>query len=225
MQNCCCFSGAKLCPTLCNPKDCSMPDSSLWHYLLEFAQIHFHWVVMLSNCIILCHPLFLSPSIFSSKYQGLFHWVSPLHHVAKVLELQLQRQFFHWKFRVDLGLTALFSSHFKGFSSLLQQHDSKELILWHPALFMVQLSHLYVTTRKTIALIILTFVSKEMSLFFNTLSRIIIAFLPRRKQVSVPNFVSMRTFLIYYLLQVFCFVLLQHLKLDDFNKYFTRNIQ
>ena len=65
--------------------------------------------------------------------------------------------------------------------SLLQHHSSKASILWHSAFFMVQLSHLYVTTGKTIALTIWTFVYKVTFLLFNMLSRLIIAFLPRNK--------------------------------------------
>ena len=66
-------------------------------------------------------------------------------------------------------------------NSLRQHHNSKTLIHWRLAFFMVQLSHLYMTTGKTIALTIQTFVSQVMSLFFNMLSRFVIAFLPRRK--------------------------------------------
>ena len=65
--------------------------------------------------------------------------------------------------------------------SLLQHHSSKASILWHSAFFTVQLSHPYMTTGKTIALTIQTFVGKVMSLLFNMLSRLVIAFLPRSK--------------------------------------------
>ena len=65
--------------------------------------------------------------------------------------------------------------------SLLQHHSSKASILWHSAFFMVQLSHPYMTTRKTMALTIWTFVGKVMSLFFIMLSRFVIALLPRSK--------------------------------------------
>ena len=63
--------------------------------------------------------------------------------------------------------------------SLLQHHSSKASILWHSAFFIVQLSHLYMTTGKTIALTRQTFVDKVMSLLFNLLSRFVITFLPR----------------------------------------------
>ena len=69
--------------------------------------------------------------------------------------------------------------------SLLQHHSTKASILWHPAFFMVQLSHPYMTTGKTIALTRWTFVGKIMSLFFHMLSRLVIAFLPRSKRLSI----------------------------------------
>ena len=69
--------------------------------------------------------------------------------------------------------------------SLLQHHSSKVTILQHSAFFIVQLSHLYMTTGKTIALIRWTFVSKVMSLLFNMLSRLVIAFLPRSKHLLI----------------------------------------
>ena len=69
--------------------------------------------------------------------------------------------------------------------SLLQHHSSKASILRHSAFFMVQLSHPYMTTGKTIALTSQTFVSKVMSLLFNTLSRLVITFLPRSKRLLI----------------------------------------
>ena len=69
--------------------------------------------------------------------------------------------------------------------SLLQYYSLKASVLWCPAFFMVQLSHLYMTTGETIALTIWSFVSKVMSLLFNTLSRFVIAFLPRSKRVLI----------------------------------------
>ena len=70
------------------------------------------------------------------------------------------------------------------FRSLLQHHSSKASVLQHSAFFMVQLSHIYMTTGKTIALTMLTFISKVMSLFLNMLSRFFIAFLPRSLLIS-----------------------------------------
>ena len=69
--------------------------------------------------------------------------------------------------------------------SLLQQHSSKASILWCSAFFVVQLSHLYMTTGKTITLTVWTFVGKVMSLLFNMLSRCVIAFLPRSKHLLI----------------------------------------
>ena len=69
--------------------------------------------------------------------------------------------------------------------SLLQHHSSKASILWRSALFIVQLSHPYMTTGKTIALTRQTFVGKVMSLLFNMLSRLVISFLPRSKRLLV----------------------------------------
>ena len=86
-------SVAQSCPTLCYPMDCSMPGFPVLHQLLESAQPHVHQV---SDAIQQSHPLSCpSPPVFNLfKYQGLFKWVSSLHQVAKVLEFQLQHQFF-----------------------------------------------------------------------------------------------------------------------------------
>ena len=62
----CCFLVSKICQTLCNPMDCSKPGFPVHHQLPEHTQIHFHWVVLPSNHLILCHPLLLPPSIFPS---------------------------------------------------------------------------------------------------------------------------------------------------------------
>ena len=93
-------SVAKLCPTLCDPMNCSTPGFSVLQYLLELAQTHIHWV---NDAIQPSHPLLSpSPPAFNlSQHQGLFKWVSSSHQVAKVLEFQLQQQSFQWIFRVD----------------------------------------------------------------------------------------------------------------------------
>ena len=78
--------------------------------------------------------------------------------------------------------------------SFRQHHNSKASILWHSAFFMVQLSHPYMTTSKTVALTIWTFVSKVMSLLFNTLFRFVIASFPSKEQASF-NFMAAVTFL------------------------------
>ena len=84
----------------------------------------------------------------------------------------------------SLGLFCLISLQFKGLSSL-QQRSSKASVLWCSAFFMVQLSYLYRTTGKTIALARRTFVGNVMSLLFNMLSRLIIAFFPRSKHLLI----------------------------------------
>ena len=105
--------------------------------------------------------------------------------VAKVLEFQLQHQSFNEylgliSFRVDwLDLLAV-----QGILKNLLQHP-KESVLWRSAFFIVQFSHLYMTTGKTIALSRQTFVGKVMSLLFNTLSRLVITFLPRSKRLLI----------------------------------------
>ena len=127
------------------------------------------------------------PAPNPSQHQGLFHWVGSSHQVARGLEFQLLHQFFNEytgliSFRMDLfDLLAVQWT----LTSLLQHHSSKASILWHSAFFMVQLSHLYMTTRKIIALAIWTFVSKVMSLFFNSLLRFVKAFLLRSKSLLI----------------------------------------
>ena len=145
-------------------------------------------LVMPSNHLTLCHPLLLRPSIFpsirvfSSESVLLIRWpknwsfsfsISPSNEHPGLIS-----------FRMDwLDLLAV-----QGIlKSLLQHHSSKASILWHSAFFIVQLSHSYMTTGKTIALTRWTFVAKVMSLLFNTLSRLVIAFLPRSKQFHGCN--------------------------------------
>ena len=138
--------------------------------------------VMPSNHLILCHLLLLLPSIFSiirvlsnewvicirwPKYWSFNFSISPSNEYSGLTS-----------FRMDwLDLIALQGT----LKSLLQHHSSKASILQCSVFFMVQLSHPYMTTGKTIALTRRTFVSKVMSLFFNMLSRFVIAFLRRSK--------------------------------------------
>ena len=94
-MSCCCLV-TQLCLTLCNPMDCT-PGLPVLHHLLELAQTHVHWV---SDAIQPSHPLSSpSPAFNLSWHQGFFYWVSSLHQVAKVLELQ--HQSFQWIFRID----------------------------------------------------------------------------------------------------------------------------
>ena len=94
-------SVAQLCPTLCNPMNCSTPGLPVHHQWPEFTQTHIHWV---GDAIQPSHPL-LSPSppaLNLSQHQSLFKWVSSSHEVAKVLECQLQHQSFQWTPRTDV---------------------------------------------------------------------------------------------------------------------------
>ena len=113
------------------------------------------------------HPL-LSPSPafnLSFKHQGLFQWVSSSHQVAKGLELKLQHQPFQWIFRIDFLLEWLDLLAVQGtLKSLLQHHNSKPSVLRWSAFFIIQLSHSYMATGKTIALARRTIVTKSMSL-------------------------------------------------------------
>ena len=143
-------------------------------------------LVMSSNHLILCCPLLLLPSIFPSirifSHESISYirwpknWsfsfiISPPNEYSGLIS-----------FRIDwLDLLAVQGT----LKSLLQHHSSKPSILWCSAFFMVRLSHLYVTTGKTIALTIWTFVGKVMSLLFNMLSRLFIAFLPRSKHLLI----------------------------------------
>ena len=94
-------SVAQSCPTLCDPMNCSTPGLPVHHQLLEFTQTRVHRV---NDAIQPSHPLLSpSPSAFNLfQHQGLFHWVSSSHQVAKVLEFQLQHQSFQWTPRTDL---------------------------------------------------------------------------------------------------------------------------
>ena len=98
-------------------------------------------------------------------------------------ELHLQHQFFQRIFRTDFRLDLLAIQ--RTLRSLSQHHSSKASILRRSAFFIVQLSHPYMTTGKTIALTGQTFVGKEMSLLFNMLSRLVITFLPRSKRLLI----------------------------------------
>ena len=135
---------------------------------------------MSSNHLILCHPL-LSPSLFPSirvfSNESALHILWPKYWSFSTSPSNKYSGLI--SFRMDwLDLLAIQGTR----KSLLQHHSSKASILWHPAIFMVQLSpSLYMTTGKTIALTIWTFVGKVMSLFLNMLPKYVIAFLPRSK--------------------------------------------
>ena len=139
--------------------------------------------VMPSNHLIFCHPLLLLPSIFpsirvfSNESALCIRWQSiGVSASSSVLPMNTQ----DWS---PLGWTGWISLRSKGLKSLLQYHSSKASILQHSAFFIVQHSHLYMTTGKTTALTRWTFVGKVMSLLFNMLSRLVITFLPGSKHL------------------------------------------
>ena len=147
----CCCSVTQLCSTLCDSMDCSMPGFPILPYLPEFAQIHVHWVGEAIQPSVLCHPLLLLPSIFPSI---------EVFSNESVLSIRWPK---YWSFGFSInpsneysGLISFrndwFDCAFQGtLKSLLQHHKSKASILWHSAIFMVKISHPYVTTGKTIA--------------------------------------------------------------------------
>ena len=178
---CFCYSVTKSCMTICNSTDCSTQvplSSSISWSLLKFMSIE---SMKPSIHLILCHPLLLLPSIFSSipSFPKSQFFESGGQSIgasasASVLPMNIQGWFL-------LGLTGLIFLLFKVLTGVLQHHSLKVSILWQSAFFIVQLSHLYMTTGKTIGLTIWTFVSKVISQLFNVLSRFAIAFLPRSK--------------------------------------------
>ena len=177
-------SVAQSCLTLCDPMTATCQASlsiTNSRSLLKLMSIE---SAMPSNHLILCHPLLL-PSIFPSikffssesvlhirwsKYWSFSFSISPCSEYSGLIS-----------FRMDwLDLLAVQGT----LKSLLQHHSSKASILWCSA-FLVQLSHPYMTTGKTIALTRWTFVGIVMSLLFNMLSRLVITFLPRSKRLLI----------------------------------------
>ena len=148
----CCCSVSQSCPTLCDPMDCSTPGFPVFHHLQELVHTH------VGDAIQPSHPLSSpSPPTFSlSQHQGLFQWVSSSLQVAKALSfsISLSNEYLGlMSFRIDwLDLLAAQGT----LKSLLQHHSSKASILCCSAFFIVQLSHPYMTARKTIALTIRT---------------------------------------------------------------------
>ena len=135
----------------------------------EFAQTQVHWV---DDVIQPSHSLSppSPPALNLFQYQGLFQWVSASRQVAKVLEHQLQHHSNDYSVLISLRNDWFDLLAVQGtLKSLLQHHSSKVSILWSSAFFIVQLSHTYMNTGKTIALTTQTFVDKVMSLLFNML--------------------------------------------------------
>ena len=175
------------CPILCDPMDCSMPSFPVHHQLPELTQTHVHQV----SDAILCCPLLLLPSILPSirvfsnlsvlrigwpKYWSFSFSISPSNKYSGLISFRMDR----------FDLLAVQGT----LKNLLQHHSSKASILLCSAFFMVQLSHPYMTTGKTIALTRQTFVSKVMSLLFNMLSRLVITFLPKSKCLLISRLQS-----------------------------------
>ena len=180
-------SVAQSCPTICDPMDCSTPGFPVHHQLLELAHIRVHRV---GDAIQPSHPLLspslLLPSIFPSirvfsnesalrirwpKYWSFSFSISPSNEYSGLIS-----------FRIDWLVLLAVQGNLK---SLLQYYSSKASILQCSAFFMVKLSHPYMTTGENIALTRWTFVGKVMSLLFNMLSRLVIAFLPRSKRLLI----------------------------------------
>ena len=179
-------SVAQWCPTLCNLMNCSMLGLPVHQQLLESTQTHVHRV---DNAIQPSHPL-LSPSppaLNFSQHQGLFQWVRSLHQVAKLLEFQPQHQSFQWTPRTDLlqGGLVEFPCSPRNSQESSPTPQFKSIDSSGHSCFIVQLSHPYMTTGKTIALTRRTFVGKVMSLVFNMLSTLVTAFLPRSKSLLI----------------------------------------
>ena len=146
-------SVAQSCPTLCHPMTCSMPGFPVHHQLPEFTQTHIHWV---GDAIQPSHPLSSPspPAPNPSQHQSLFQWVNSLHRWPK-----------YWSFSfsiilskehpgpVSFRMDRLYLLAVQGtLKSLFQNHSSKASVLQHSDFFIVQLSHPYMTTGKTIAL-------------------------------------------------------------------------
>ena len=173
-------SVAQLCQTLCNPMDSSTPDFPVLHQLSELAQLLSVESVMPSSHLVICLPSLLLPSIltnirvFSNESALCIRWPK------------------YWNFSFSISTSKVYSVliSFKTdwfdllavqgtLKSLLQYHSSKTSIIQCSGFFIVQSSHPYMTTRKTIVLTRRTFADKVLSLLSNMLSGLVIAFLPR----------------------------------------------
>ena len=166
--------------------DCSTPGFPVYHQLTELAQTHIHELGDAFNHLILHRPLLLLPSLFPSirvfsnesvlfirwpKYCSFSFSISPSNEYSGPIS-----------FRIDwFDLLAVQGT----LKSLFQHRSLKASLLQPSAFFIVQLSHPYMTTRKTITLTRQTFVGKVMSLLFNMLFRLVIAFLSRSKHLLI----------------------------------------
>ena len=163
----------------------STPGLPVPHQLPESTQTHVHRV---NDAIQPSHPLLSpSPALNLSQHHGLFN--------ESALRIRWPR---YWSFSFNISpsnrKTGLISFRMDWLDllvvqgtlkSLLQHHSSKTSVLWHSPFFIVQLTHPYMTTGKTIALTRWTFAGKVMSLLFSMLSRLVITFLPRSKHLLI----------------------------------------
>ena len=169
---------------LCNPMNRSPPGLPVHHQLPDLPKLMSIESVMPSDHLIFCHPLLLPPSIFHSirvfsmsqrvrwsNYWSFSFSISPSNEYLGMIS-----------FRMDwLDLLVVQGT----LKSLLQHHSSKASIIRCSAFFIVQLSHPYLTTGKTLALTRRTFADKVMSLLFSMLCRLVIAFLPSSKYLLI----------------------------------------
>ena len=166
--------------------DCSTPGLPVHHKLPEFTQTHVHWV---GDAIKPSHPL-SSPSILASIFLSIRVFSN-----ESVLCIRWPK---YWSFSFNISPSSEYSGLIsfrmdwldlfavqRTLKSVLQHHSSKASILQHSPFFIVQLSHPYMTTGKTIALTRRTFVGKVMSVLFNMLSRLVLTFLPRSKHLLI----------------------------------------
>ena len=148
-----------MCPTLCDPMDCSIPGFPVHHISQSLLKLMSIMLVIPSNYLIFCHPLLLLPSLFPRnrvfsnesalpirwpKFWSFIFSISPSNEYSGLISFKMD-----W-----LDLLAVQGT----LKSLLQHNSSKASVLQHPAFFIVQLSHPYMTTGKTIALTRRTFV-------------------------------------------------------------------
>ena len=177
-------SVAQLCPTLWDTTDCSMPGFPVHHQLPNLAQTHFHWVgdaIQPSHTLSSPSPVLSNIKVFSNKSVLCISWpkyysfsfsISPSNEYSGLISF--------WIDWFDLLVVQ------GTLRSLLQHHSSKASFLQCSTFFIVQLSHPYMTTGKTIALTRWTLVGKVISLLFNNLYSVVIAFLPRSKCLLIP---------------------------------------
>ena len=171
-----CYSVAQSYPTLCNPMDCSTPGFSILHTFLDLAQTHVPWAgdaIQLSCLLLSPSPLasiFPSIGVFSNRSASRIRWPK---YQSFSFSISLSNDYSGLiSFRIDLFDLLAGQGTFK---SLLQHHSCSSVLRWS-AFFMMQLSHPYKTTGKTIALTRQTFVGIVMSLLFSMLSRFVMGF-------------------------------------------------